>query len=120
MLRIVDNDPGDTAPEPRTRRLWTVCCVVFFLGPAMYGFGTKFYELVRVFQGDSTGAFAVTPIVNYLLAGCGFLMLFAWAARNGMFRDIERAKFEMLENEHKLDEIKNFAPSHTYAASSRR
>lgn len=88
----------------RTRnRIWAVVAVVFFLGPAMFGFGTKFYELVRVFQGDASGAFAVTPIVNYLLAGCGFVLLFAWAAKNGMFRDIERPKYYMLENERKLD-----------------
>lgn len=84
-------------------RLWAVTAVVFFLGPAMFGFGTKFYELVRVFQGDASGAFAVTPIVNYLLAGAGFVLLFAWAARNGMFRDIERPKYQMLENERRLD-----------------
>jgi hypothetical protein len=77
--------------------------VAFFLGPAMFGFGTKFYELIRVFQGDASGAFAVTPIVNYLLAGCGFVLLFGWAARNGMLRDIERPKFHMLDNERLLD-----------------
>lgn len=94
-------------PEPQpsrtNRRLWAIASIVFFLGPAMFGFGTKFYELVRVFQGDATGAFAVTPIVNYLLAGAGFVMLFAWAAKNGMFRDIERPKYQMLENERRLD-----------------
>jgi hypothetical protein len=84
-------------------RIWAVVAVVFFLGPAMFGFGAKFYELIHVFQGDSTGAFAITPIVNYLLAGVGFVLLFGWAARNGMFRDIERPKFQMLENERRLD-----------------
>lgn len=106
MFRIADSQSNDRpSNESRSRgnRLWTVLAVVFFLGPAMFGFGTKFYELIRVFEGDPAGAFAVTPIVNYLLAGCGFLLLFAWAARNGMFRDIERPKYEMLENERKLD-----------------
>jgi hypothetical protein len=92
-----------TAVSRTRNRIWAVTAVVFFLGPAMFGFGTKFYELVRVFQGDASGAFAVTPIVNYLLAGCGFVLLFAWAAKNGMFRDIERPKYDMLENERKLD-----------------
>jgi hypothetical protein len=89
----------------RTRnRVWAVVAVLFFLGPAMFGFGTKFYELIHVFQGDASGAFAVTPIVNYLLAGCGFVLLFAWSARNGMFRDIEQPKYHMLENERRLDD----------------
>jgi nitrogen fixation-related uncharacterized protein len=91
-------------PNAKRNRLWAVVAVAFFLGPAMFGFGTKFYELIHVFQGDSSGAFAVTPIVNYLLAGCGFVLLFAWAARNGMFRDIERPKFQMLDNERLLDD----------------
>lgn len=87
----------------KQNRLWAFVAVTFFLGPAMFGFGTKFYELVRVFQGDASGAFAVTPIVNYLLAGSGFVLLFAWAARNGMLRDIESPKFHMLDNERALD-----------------
>jgi hypothetical protein len=105
MLRPAEPLPDDApAPEPqKVSKVWAVLAIVFFLGPAMFGFGTKFYELIRVFEGDASGAFAVTPIVNYLLAGCGFVLLFAWAARNGMFRDIERPKFEMLENERRLD-----------------
>jgi hypothetical protein len=98
-----------TAASPIRNRIWAVVAVVFFLGPAMFGFGTKFYELFRVLQGDSSGAFAVTPIVNYLLAGCGFVLLFAWAARNGMFRDIEQPKFQMLDNERRLDDREHHA-----------
>lgn len=105
MLLKADPHDDDAPRPPKRNRLWAILTVIFFLGPAMFGFGTKFYELIRVFQGDSAGAFAVTPIVNYLLAGCGFVMLFAWAARNGMFRDIERPKFEMLDNERRLDAL---------------
>jgi nitrogen fixation-related uncharacterized protein len=102
---IMDSASG----SPARRRFWAVTSIVFFLGPALFGFGTKFYELVRVFQGDASGAFAVTPIVNYLLAGAGFVALFAWAAKNGMFRDIERPKFQMLENERRLDAHDSFS-----------
>lgn len=109
MLKIVA-EHDDEIPTPRRfGKLWAALAVAFFLGPAMFGFGTKFYELVRVLQGDSSGAFAVTPIVNYLLAGCGFLLLFAWAARNGMLRDIESPKYQMLENEQKLDALRDVA-----------
>ena len=100
------------APNRRKNRVWTVVTVLFFLGPAMFGFGTKFYELVQVFRGDASGAFAVTPIVNYLLAGCGFLLLFGWAAKDGMFRDIEQPKFLMLENENRLDAVERSAAPH--------
>lgn len=99
---------NEPQPSPQRRRLWTVISITVFLGPALFGFGTKFYELVRVFQGDASGAFAVTPIVNYLLAGAGFVLLFGWAARNGMLRDIEKPKFQMLENERRLDRDDSF------------
>lgn len=66
-------------------------------------FSMKFYELYLVARYDPNGAFAVTPIVNYLLAGLGFLCLLGWAAYNGMFHDIERPKLTMLETEARLD-----------------
>ena len=46
----------------------------------------------RPLSGDVDGAFAISPILNYLLASLGFLCLFGWAAVDGMFRDIEQPK----------------------------
>ncbi len=66
-------------------------------------FGYKFYQLIRVAMYEPDGAFAVTPIVNYLLAGIGFLCMLGWATYNGMFRDIERPKITMLEIDARLD-----------------
>jgi hypothetical protein len=79
------------------------CVVLFFLGPCFLGFGSKFVELIHVFQGDAEGAFAVAPIVNYLLATTGFLFLLGWAAANGMFHNIEQPKQDMLAQEAALD-----------------
>ena len=70
---------------------------------SMLGFGVKLLELIRLTQGETDGGFAVTPVVNYLLASAGFLCLLLGAAINGMFNDIERPKYTMLENERKLD-----------------
>jgi hypothetical protein len=80
-----------------------VLVAIFFLGPCFLGFGSKFVELVHVFQGDAEGAFAVAPIVNYLLATSGFLFLLGWAAVNGMFHNIEQPKQDMLQNDAYLD-----------------
>lgn len=77
--------------------------VLLFLGPCFLGFGSKFIELIHVFQGDAEGAFAVAPIVNYLLATTGFLFLLGWAAVNGMFHNIEQPKQDMLAREAALD-----------------
>jgi heavy metal translocating P-type ATPase len=70
--------------------------------PSCWGFGSKFLEFIAIYRGEVDGAFAVAPILNYLLASTGFLLLFFWAAMNGMFHDIERPKYTMLENEKRL------------------
>lgn len=67
------------------------------------GFGAKFIEFVHTFQGEAEGAFAITPMVNYLLASAGFFCLLVWASMNGMFHDIEQPKHNMLEDDAALD-----------------
>ncbi len=87
------------------RLAWIVTIVlgVLILIPSMLGFVMKFIELVNLTQGEADGEFAVTPMVNYLLASAGFLCLLLAAALNGMFNDIEQPKYSMLENEERLD-----------------
>ena len=87
----------------RTHRV-VMLMAVAVLVPSLFGFGTKFIEFIALYRGDVEGAFAISPIVNYLLASLGFLFLFGWAALGGMFRDIEAPKYTMLENEMRLDE----------------
>ena len=53
------------------------------------------------------GAFALVPILNYLLVTLGFLSLFIWSVLRGSFRDLERPKYNMLENETILDALEN-------------
>ncbi len=92
--------------QPSTRRSQVITTVIFavvILVPSMLGFATKFREFIMIYRGDVDGVFAITPIVNYLLASLGFFFLFCWATAHGMFRDIERPKYTMLENERKLD-----------------
>jgi hypothetical protein len=84
----------------------TLLLAVLILIPSGYGFVGKFIELVHVYQGEPGGAFAVAPIMNYLLASLGFFCLLLWAAGRGMFRDIERPKYEMLAHEKMLDRTK--------------
>ena len=87
-----------------TRRIVMLLMAAAVLVPSLYGFGTKFIEFVALSRGDVDGAFAISPIVNYLLASFGFLLLFGWAALGGMFRDVEQPKYTMLENEARLDQ----------------
>lgn len=76
---------------------------------SMVGFGIKFLELINLTQGEADGGFAVTPVVNYMLASAGFLCLLLAAALNGMFNDIEKPKYLMLENEKRLDQAEGLS-----------
>ncbi len=84
---------------------WTVTIAfgVVILIPCLIGFIIKFGELVALTKDPADGGFAITPVINYLLASAGFFFLLLWAALNGMFRDLERPKYLMLENERELD-----------------
>lgn len=82
---------------------WLSAIVV--LGPSLWGFGTKFLELVELARGDVDGLFAITPVVNYLLASIGFLLLCGWAALNGAFNDFEQPKYDLLEHEALLNSL---------------
>ena len=63
----------------------TLLLAVLILIPSGYGFAGKFIELIRVFRGEPGGAFAVAPMMNYLLASLGFFCLLLWAATHTTF-----------------------------------
>jgi hypothetical protein len=93
-------------PTPRTPRavyIATAVIGIVVLVPSMLGFINKLIEFGHVAQGEPEGMFALTPIVNYVLASMGFFCLLMWAALQGMFRDIEAPKDVMLAREQLLD-----------------
>lgn len=93
------------SPVNARRQMWTTALLaIVLLFPSLLGFGTKFRELVALSRGEAEGWFAVSPVVNYLLASLGFLCLFGWAAAHGMFRNMEEPKRHMLDIERILDE----------------
>lgn len=93
-----------TAANLRKQRWVALIFALIVLVPSGFGFFRKLHELVLLTRGDVDGAFAITPVVNYLLTSLGFLFLFLWAILNGMFGDIERPKLAMLETERRLDD----------------
>ncbi len=105
----IHNNDQPVSPRPGRSTAWTITMVfaVLILIPSMLGFLMKFGELMELTQtvseGGSDGGFAITPVVNYLLASAGFFFLLLWAAVNGMFRDLEHPKHVMLQNEQELD-----------------
>ena len=92
-----------------SRLAWvaTIIFAILILIPSMLGFVMKFMELIHLSQGATDGGFAITPVVNYLLASAGFFFLLLWAAVNGMFNDLEKPAQLMLDNEQRLDREDN-------------
>jgi len=66
-----------TTATTKSQNRITILLAVLILIPSGYGFVGKFIELVHVYQGDASGAFAVAPIVNYLLASLGFFACYS-------------------------------------------
>ena len=88
---------------PRGVYVATAIIGVVVLVPSMLGFVNKLKEFAHVARGAPDGLFALTPIVNYVLASMGFFCLLIWAALQGLFRDIEAPKETMLAREALLD-----------------
>ena len=91
--------------ESRATIIVTAILAVLILVPSLWGFGMKLTEFIALVRGDVDGVFAISPVANYLLASIGFFCLLLWATLNGMFRDIEEPKYQMLEQEQQLDEV---------------
>ena len=95
-------------PVPRERPRWLsrilgALLVASILVPSSIGFGNKLREFIALYRGDSDGAFALSPVMNYLLAASGFFFLFCWAITQGMFRDLEQPKLDLLATEDRLE-----------------
>lgn len=93
----------------RTKTEWTalVLGVWVVAGVSFAGltFVYKMVEIIRtVPQGDVAG-FAVMQVITYLLVAIGFFCLFLWSFLKGDFREIERAKYRLLEREDELDRM---------------
>ena len=92
--------------SPRATRAKTIAFWLIAVGiivPGGYGFIAAFIQFVRTLRTVEGGGFTIIPIVNYLMVTAGFVCLLIWAVAHGMFRDIERPKYTMLEREAQLD-----------------
>ena len=97
------NTDRDNKGTSRLQNWVVLPLAVVILTFSLFGFADKFVQFVKVARGESDGVFALTPVLNYLLASFGFLFLLGWVAATGMFHDIEGPKRTMLENEQRLD-----------------
>jgi nitrogen fixation-related uncharacterized protein len=86
-------------------RITVIATAIGIVLAGVYGFGSKLEEFIHLLNDPefTEGRFALIPILNYFLASAGFPCMFLWAARNGMFKDLERPKYDMLKRERELD-----------------
>lgn len=94
---------ASTGQDRRMAQRITALMAFVFLVPSLFGFGSKLIELFKLVRGEVDGAFAIAPVMNYVLASTGFFFLLMWATTNGMFRDIEEPKRALLTREAELD-----------------
>lgn len=96
--------PPTEAPRSRAKTITLWCISVGIIVPGGYGFIEKFIQFIRTLRTDEGGGFTIVPITNYLIMAAGFTCLLIWATTRGMFRDIEKPKFTMLEREAQLEQ----------------
>ncbi len=92
-----------TQRPSRASRIAMGCLFAAIVVPAAVGFTTKFVEFVRTLSSEEGGGFTLVPIANYVLVSLGFVCLLVWAVVHGMFRNVEKPKYTMIEREAELD-----------------
>lgn len=96
-------DEGIRRRQSRKFHLGVGLLALIILLPSGFGFITKLVDFFKTSQSGQEGAFALIPMLVYLSVAAGFLCLLVWAIFQGMFRDIEKPKYTMLENEERLE-----------------
>lgn len=95
-------DPSVRADGGGARRAWLW---IFGAGTALagVGFAVKIHEFLADALAEEGIGFAGSHLLTYALVAGGFLLLLAGVFLRGHFADIERAKYDMLEQERLHD-----------------
>jgi hypothetical protein len=78
---------------------WVVGGVTFSALTFVY----KVIEIIDTVPAGEVAGFAVMQVITYLLVALGFFCLFLWSFLKGDFREMERAKYRLLEREAALE-----------------
>jgi uncharacterized membrane protein YhaH (DUF805 family) len=105
MNENADPQSRSNARGRGSRQVWWfyAAAMIAVILPVGFGFIFKYIKLIQTAKTDPDGGFALFPITNYAAITLGFICLLIWAVTNGMFRDIEKPKYTMLEREAELD-----------------
>lgn len=109
-MRFEPADLPPSVPPGRPARrvaqrvpLWVFVFSVLTIALSGGGFIFKLVEFVRAYGVGGEVDFAIVPLACYLSVAAGYLFIFLWAFSRGMFRDVERPKFRMLELQDEID-----------------
>lgn len=99
--------PPDQRPRTSSKaRMFLWAFSIMMVVTAGTAFIFKFIEFLYTAtrEGSSAMASFLIPLLNYLIVAAGFFCLFLWAFFSGQFRDVESAKYRMLEMQREIDE----------------
>jgi len=94
-------------PPPTSRRarwfLWLFSVAMVLTAGSAFVFKLIEFFVTATQQGSDALASFLIPLLNYLLVAGGFFCLFLWAWLSGQLRDVESAKYRMLELQRRFD-----------------
>ena len=93
------------AQRERKKRIFLWCFSIAMVVTAGTAFTFKLIEFIHTATSEGSDALAsfLIPVLNYLLVAAGFMFLFFWALVTGQFKNVESAKFRMLELQDEID-----------------
>ena len=89
--------PGETDRRAARRRVWVLAFFVVAVTAGGLQFVRKLFAFLSTIRKDELAGFAFDPVLIYGVVTAGFLCLLVWAFLTGQFKDVEKAKYEMLE-----------------------
>ncbi len=117
-LYIEKRKPANSA---KRKFLWIFSVVMLVI--AGIAFVLKLIEFFQTLSDPSNkiledgivnqNAFAVMPLVTYLLVASGFGCLLIWSYLSGHYKDVEYAKYRMLDFQNEFDQAEAAAKQKT-------
>ena len=95
--------PAPTKPRSSKNPLWVWIFLWSITILADLGFAFKLFEFTRAWASEGAANFAIVPVASYLAVAVGFLCIFIWSFNRGEYKDVERAKYRMLEMQDEID-----------------
>jgi hypothetical protein len=90
-------------PLRRPERIFLWVSMIFGVFAAGLAFVYKIAEFILTLQENDVKGFADVPVTIYFCVAAGWLLLLVWCFLSGKFKDVERAKYEMLEMEEEYE-----------------